>query len=203
MYEKESLTYRGMTISVVYDECPDSPATWDNPDCFLCSDYRDLEVNSESISPDECRRAIQGGKYFLNGFYIFPVCIYDHSGLALCLGEHHDWDYSNGWAFVCVRRRKKWSWEKAKAAKIAQGVLDEWNLYLSGQVFCVRAVDKDGDVIDSCCGYYGEEGIKDGVAEAKSIIDYRLKCQLKSHIAKRKAQIQSRVPVIYRAAFSL
>lgn len=200
MYEKEHHYYKGMTITVYYDENAESPANWDNPECFLCSDYRDLNVDEESISADECREAIYKGKYFLNGFYIFPVSIYDHSGLALHLGEAHGWDYSNGWAFVCVRRKKGW-WTRAKAREIAKDVLDEWNTYLSGNVYEVVIEDSEGQPIDACGGYYGAEGLKDAVLDAKSIIDDEIKKRLDSHLAIRKAQIKGHAPLYARAAF--
>ncbi len=213
MYEKETIDYKGMLISIFYDESADSPADWDNPDCFLCSDYRHLDVDSESISAEECRNAISENKWFLNGFYIFPVCIYDHSGIALHLGTSRGWDYSNGYAFVCVKRTKGWSWAKSKAKKIASSVIDEWNMYLSGDVYGFIAQDEDENQIDSCWGFYGDEGLEDAIQQAKDAIDNKLeqrheeeikeyKTALKEHLAKRKAQIRARTPFLYRTAFA-
>ncbi len=198
MYEKESIDYKGMSVKIYYDEDYETPAQWGNPDSFLCSDYRGLRVNSESVSAEECREAIGAGRYFLNGFYIFPVCIYDHSGIALSLGECHGWDYSNGWAFVCVRREKGRSWSKSKAAEIAAGVVDGWNDALSGNVYGFVIEDGNGERIDSCWGFYGDSGIKEAICRAKSVIDY----ELKEWIRKRKAQIRARAPLYARAAYA-
>lgn len=202
MYEKERIDYKGMSIKIYYDEDYETPAQWDNPDAFLCSDYRGLRVNSGSISAEECRQAIASGKYFLNGFYIFPVCVYDHSGIALSLGARRGWDYSNGWSFVCVRRYKGWSWSKSKAEKIAEDWVDTWNMCLSGEVYGFEAEDANGGLIDSCWGFYGDSGIEDAICQAKDAIDCELKKRMDEHIAKRKAQIRAHAPLYARAAYT-
>jgi len=197
MYEKENIDYKGMSIKIYFDESAESPASWGNPDAFLCSDYRDLRVNSESISASDCRDAIEAGRWSLNGFHIFPVCIYDHSGIALSLGVAHGWDFSNGWAFACVKHD-----DVSRAKQIAEGVLDEWNMYLSGDVYGFVAENEAGEMIESCWGFYGGSGIKDAISEAKSAINCELEERLKRHLAKRKAEIRSHAPLYARTAYA-
>ncbi len=208
----KSLKYKGLSIIIHRDEDAESPAEWDNKECFLCSDYRFLNVDSESISAEQCRDAISKNKWFLNGFYIFPVSIYDHSGIALHLGSCHGWDYSNKRAFVCVKRQKGWSWSKSKAEKIAKSVLDEWNMYLRDEVYNYLIKDENGDTIGTCCGFYGDDGIEEAIDDAKGIIDAEIEDrerkkheayleQLQKHVAKRKMQILHHVPLYARTAF--
>lgn len=197
MYEKENINYRGMSIKIYFDESAESPASWDNPDAFLCSDYRDLRVNSESIFAADCRDAINADEWTLNGFHIFPVCIYDHSGIALVLGVMHGRNFSNGRAFVCVKHN-----DASSAERIAKGVVEEWNMYLSGHVYGFVAEDEDGEMIESCWGFYGDSGIEQAISEAKSAIDCELEERLKRHIAKRKAEIRSRAPLYARTAYA-
>ena len=203
-----------MSIKICYDEDAESPANWDNPDCFLCADYRCLNVDSESISAEDCRNAIEEtNRWFLNGFYIFPVSIYDHSGICIHLGTTRGWDYSNGYAFICVKRRKGWSWAKSKAEKIAESVVSEWNMYLEGEVYGYVAEDEDGEHIDSCWGFYGDDGLEDAIQQAKNAIDCELKdrrekamvaykAALTNHINKRKEQIKHSAPLYARTAFA-
>jgi len=209
----ETIDYQGMKINIFYDEDYDMPNAWDNPDAFLCSDYRGLHVDSESISASECRDAANEGKWFLNGFYIFPVSIYDHSGISLSLGSSRGWDYTNGHAFVCVRRTKGWSWAKAKAEKIADGVIDEWNCALEGDVYGFVAEDAEGNEIESCWGFYGTEGREEAVSEAKDAIVSELEertrianeefaAALHQHLHARKAQIRAHAPLYARTAFA-
>ena len=64
------------------------------------------------------------------------------------------------------------------------------------------AEDADGNFVGSCCGFYGEEGLKDAIAYAKDDIDCELRSKLKSHLSKRKAQIKSHTPFYARTAFA-
>lgn len=197
MYEKENIDYKGMSIKIYFDSDAESPAFWGNPDAFLCSDYRDLRVSSRNISAADCRDAIKSGRWSLNGFHIFPVCIYDHSGIALNLGVTHGWDFSNGWAFVCVRDD-----DMFLAEQIAKDVVKTWNMYLSGDVYGFVAEDEEGEMIESCWAFYGDSGIEEAISEAKSAIDHELENRLKRHLAKRKAEIRHGVPLYARTAYA-
>ena len=46
------------------------------------------------------------------------------------------------------------------AEKRARAELETFGSYLSGENYGFT-IEKDGEAIDSCWGYYGEEGIKD------------------------------------------
>lgn len=210
---EREIDYKGMSIKIYYDSDADSPASWGNEDYFLCADYRHLYLKDTPLSADECRNAMLDNKAFLKGYYIFPVSIYDHSGIALSLGTSHGWDYSNYCAFLCVKRMKGWSWAKRQAEKRASNLVDTWNEYLSGEVYGFVSEDEDGEQIDSCWGFYGEDGIKEAIAEAKDVIDYEIEkrakaereafiASLANHIAKRKAQIKSHAPFYARTAFA-
>lgn len=210
---EREIDYKGMSIKIYYDTDADSPASWGNEDYFLCADYRHLYLKDTPITAEDCRNALNDGKSFLNGYYIFPVSIYDHSGIALSLGTSHGWDYSNGSAFLCVKRMKGWSWAKSKAEERAENLVETWNEYLSGEVYGFVSEDEDGEMIDSCWGFYGDEGIKEAIEEAKSVIDCELEKRAKAereafiaslarHLAKRKAQIKSHAPFYARTAFA-
>lgn len=202
MYEKENIDYKGMSVKIYYDTDAESPASWESDDVFLCSDYRRLNVGSKILSPDDCRIALSGGKSFANGYYIFPVCIYEHGGIALSLGTCRGWDYSNGCAFICVKRMKGWSWRKSAAFARACGELETWNEYLSGEVYGFEVEDENGGVIDSCWGYYGDFGIECAIREGKRAIDAEIKERLRMHLARRKTEIRNHVPLYARAAYA-
>lgn len=210
---EREIDYKGMSIKIYYDTDADSPASWGNEDYFLCADYRHLYLKDTPITAEDCRNALNDGKSFLNGYYIFPVSIYDHSGIALSLGSSRGWDYSNGSAFLCVKRMKGWSWAKSKAEERAENLVETWNEYLSGEIYGFVSEDEDGEMIDSCWGFYGDDGIKEAIVEAKDVIDYELekrnkariaafKAALSKHIAKRKGQILAHTPLVYRTAFA-
>lgn len=197
----EVFEYRGIKINIEYDPSPCSPEEDDCDDCFLIGDARCLNVKSSSLDIDHVRDVIEENKrMFVDGYWIFPVSIYEHGGVALSLGEVHGWDYSNGWAFVAVKRQAKWSWQKEEALKIAEEVIDEWNQYLSGDVYGYK-IEDIYIIGDSCWGYYGEDSIPDMIAEAEGCIDYYFEKQLKQHIQKQKQLIKHRTPLYVRQTY--
>ncbi len=202
MYEKENIDYKGMSVKIYYDEDAESPASWESEDVFLCSDYRELNVGSKILSPDDCREAISAGRSFANGYHVFPVRIYEHGGIVLSLGTCRGWDYSNGWAFICVKRMRGWSWRKSAAVARAYGLLQEWNEYLSGEVYGFQAEDENGRVIDSCWGYHGDPVVEDAISEGKRAIDAEIEARLRRHLARRKTEIRNHVPLYARAAYA-
>ncbi len=79
-----------------------------------------------------------------------------------------------------------------------QQEIDVYNEFLSGQVYGYYIMG-----IDSCTGYYGEEGIKTMTQEAKDSIDYHIKEQQKKHCAKLKSLIKGKVPLDYRQPLTI
>jgi hypothetical protein len=52
------------------------------------------------------------------------------------------------------------------------GLLRDWNNYLSGNVYGFEILYKDGESLESCWGYYGDYDAKDGVLdEARDCVD--------------------------------
>jgi hypothetical protein len=81
------------------------------------------------------------------------------------------WDTSFK-GFCLVDREKGWTWRREKAIKVAQSIVDEWNDYLSGNVWGYN-IEETGD---SCWGFYGDYNAEDGcLDQAKSCVDYYIK----------------------------
>lgn len=207
-----SLEYRSIKFEVFYDENSDTPDCWGNDDCFVVGDYRNgFKTAKQELDIDYIRRSIEETKrMFVDGYWIFPVSIYDHSGIALSLNSSFvedcgNWDTSHGFAFACVKRQKGWSYTRNKAIEIAEECIKEWNDYLSGEVFGFY-IDF-GETCDSCGGYPGDDGKECCISEAESIIDGYIERteaeQLKRHIAKRKSQIKGHAPLSVRKDFKL
>lgn len=205
------LEYRGVKFTVKYDQDAETPDIWENDDCFIVADYRDFTTVKQALDIDYIRRSIEETKrMFVDGYWIFPVSIYDHSGIALSLNSSFvedcgNWDTSHGFAFACVKRQKGWSYTRNKAIEIAEECIKEWNDYLSGEVFGFY-IDF-GETCDSCGGYPGDDGKECCISEAESIIDGYIERteeeQLKRHIAKRKSQIKGHAPLSVRKDFKL
>lgn len=96
-------------------------------------------------------------------YHIFPLSAYIHSGVLLSMRssfpcDPQGWDTST--CGVVMASKKEWRMKKS-AMKAAQSKVEEWNMYLSGDVWGViqEYFDKEKNQVDhdSCWGYYGYE----------------------------------------------
>lgn len=196
---KTTINYKGFTIEITPDEfCNDSPNDWGNTDSFLVYDHRDFFVQRKGFDPDDIYSVMQEDKKTFEGYWFFPVYAYIHSGVALSLGRNSypfndRWDVSfKGFALV---KREKTTWSVDKAYIRAGHTIDTWNDYLSGNVWNYMTLDKDGNTIDSCCGYYGDPEKSGCIEDAKSSIDYEIKKRNTEKVTKVKTWIKNHVPI--------
>lgn len=194
----ETIKYKGFDINIVPDEFCDSPDNWSNDDYFLVYDHRDFYVKKDGFNPDDIFETMQTGKKTYAGYFYFPVYAYIHSGICLQLKRwfsglsqgHNSFDVSfKGFALI---KKTKGSYTMEKAYKIAQSVIDEWNDYLSGNVYGFE-ICRD-ECIHSIYGFYGDYEKSGIIDEAKSIIDYELNKNLQNQIKQLKIWIKNHVP---------
>lgn len=150
----------GLFLEMVQMENAESPETWGN-DLFLVYDHRQLRVMKEGFEPIDIFEYLEHNKNLdseeiddrYDDYFIFPVDAYIHSGIHLSLGStvnypDRRWDVSTT-GYVLVKKDSfdypKWR-EKYHAGKsdeevakvLAQGSLNTWNKYLSGDVWGMR-----------------------------------------------------------------
>jgi len=109
--------------------------------CFCCEKTR---AKAKELRPE-----------VFKDFHVFPLSAYIHSGVALYMGNHKvcPWDSCQVGAVLVAKSEFK---NKAKAEKVASGLVEIWNDYLSGNVYRYVIVDDNEDEVDSCWGYYGD-----------------------------------------------
>ena len=181
---KEIIMYRDQEITIFPDENPEKPDLW-NDESFLVYDHRDLCIERKDFDPTEIFEHIESTKkWFYNGFYVFPVYAYIHSGIVLSVGSHNfpdaRWDVFRGF---CLVQRMKGMWERKKCFLIAESIIEEWNMYLSDDVWGYDSA------FGGCCGYYGDAGKEQMILEAKAEIDYVL-TQRQMEIDKLQLKLQ-------------
>ena len=129
---------------------------------------------------------------------------YEHSGLTIsCDGGYpynDPWD-SGLFGIIAVSKadaikeygKKICTKEvREKALNCLRGEVKTLDMYYTGDVYGFQLEDPDGDVVDSCWGYFGSEYVKEVIEEAKSIADNFIAKAEKLHeerIAKVKANI--------------
>jgi len=197
----ETIEYKGYEIETFYDQDAMSPNEWDNEDVFIVHDHRQFDVRREGFNPNNLFENMQENKKLYDGYWIFPLYAYIHSGVSLSLGRNaypfnDRWDVSFS-GFVLVKRQKNWSWKEDQAYKIAESKVDLWNLYLSEQVYGYTSE------VGGCWGFYGDEGEKQMIEEAKNEIDYEIKKKQTNHFNKLKVLIRNKVPYENRPILEL
>lgn len=190
---ENEIKYKGYKIKIEPDVCAKSPEEWRDDGLFLVGYHCDFWVEGPRVYhklPEGVKRDKDDKGHLLftkeevielfnNGmkhkyYYVFGLEAYIHSGVCLALSHEgnfpdRQWDVSQlGAVFVSKKEFKR----KDKARKAALALLEEWNQYLSGDVWGYVAEDAEGRHIDSCWGFYGDEGRKDAEQQARDSIDY-------------------------------
>lgn len=106
-----------------------------------------------------------------HGVIMLPLWLYDHSGISMSTGpfigraQHAEWD-SGRVGFIYVTKdavRKEFGWKKLTKARIRQiekyleGEVETYDQYLQGDVYEYAITDDEGNCLDSCGGFYGDE----------------------------------------------
>ena len=184
------IKYKGKEIKIYQDDSCDSPDDWGDENVFLVGYHRDFEVRRDNIISKDKAIEIFGRKDW-NGYWIFGLEAYIHSGVVLALsyeGNYPDrrWDVSQlGLAFVSKKETRL----RKTAKERAENLVQIWDQYLSGDVY---GYDTDRD---SCWGYYGME---DCIEEAKFVVDYQTQQEIKGHTKLLKKYIKNKVPIMHR-----
>lgn len=195
---EDTILYRGYTINITRDDDATKPDEWDS-DAFIVYDHRDFYVKVDGFEPDDIFQHMQETKKKLyDGHWYFPVFAYIHSGVMLSLGKGSypftcPWDTSFK-GFALVKRIKGWSWTEEQAREKAQYPVDNWNDYLSGNVYGYEIVETD----DSCWGFYGDPDKSGIIEEAKASVDSSIRQASLKHFEQLKTWIRNKVPFMYR-----
>jgi hypothetical protein len=165
-------------LRVVQDSCYDSPRYWDNLGTMICfhkrydlgdkhnysvDDYNSWEELSKAIIKEEGKGAI-----------ILPLYLYDHSGISISTGAFScRWD--SGQVGFIIADRKKVLQEfggkiltkklKDQVTKILENEVQTYSQYLEGDVYGFIIEDEEGEQLDSCFGFYGNDFAINGMLD--------------------------------------
>lgn len=169
----------GCTIKIFRDEDAQSPQESGDDSLFLVGFHRDFYVlppgvkrgsgrNDEAIFEDEREKRAKT-------HWIFGLEAYIHGGVSLSLSNQGNfpdrrWDVSQlGAVFV----QKKYWRLRAKAEAAARSLINQWNNYLSGNVYGYQIEGLPSGEIDSCSGFYGDYDAKlyGALPEARALVN--------------------------------
>ena len=166
---------------LVLDTDAESPNADEDDNLFLVHYHRDFDVRrKEIITEDDPREWYQGKKIPQEKkYWIFPVEAYIHSGVALTLNTfrgrlpqgHYEFDVSHVGLVLASKDEFK---TREQAIKCAGGLVDNWNTYLSGNVYgIVREVydnSKNKIDYDAVWGYYGSKSAMDALKKFGGVL---------------------------------
>lgn len=211
----KKISYKGMTIEIYHDENAESPDDCGNEDCFIIYSHRSFSVQVDGFDDEEINECWlkkenykhskfnnTTKKYEHSTYRIYPLFAYIHSGVALSIKRDYypftcNWDTSMS-GFVLVKIQKAWTFRKSQSLKVAQSVVNEWNHYLSGEVYGYITKDKNNNDIDSCWGFYGDYDKSGIIDEAESVIDFEVNKIKKQWFKYLKVFIKHSVPLAVR-----
>jgi hypothetical protein len=104
----------------------------------------------------------------------FELDVRNYGGghVQMSLGDIYDGDHTDRWGrrtdgpdgFVMIKREAGVDPKQA-----AEGIVDTWNQYLEGDIWYFEVTDENGEMIESCGGYYGFDDCK---AEARATAEH-------------------------------
>lgn len=183
-----------LTIKIVQDEYPLSPSEDGDENLFLVYEHRSFSVDRKHFNPREIYEKISSTKKVeYADFFVFTVFAYIHSGVALSLSRegypfNDQWDVSSTGFILASKKEFK---KREKAYKAAEGLIEYWNNYLSGNVYGYEIVNEEGEVYESCYGYFGDEdesGVKEDAQSALTRLQEEQKEQFELEMESSQPQ---------------
>ena len=149
-----------MKLIIKPDEHAESPTEWADLNLFLIANHRQFYVQVPGQKGTlDVQAEIDARDSGTATHHVFMLEAYIHSGVRLALRNEgnfcdRQWDVSLvGAVFASVA---EWP-EHDAARKAVLQLIATWNQYLSGDVWGCVIEDDNGNVIDSCWGFYGHE----------------------------------------------
>ena len=171
----ETIEYRGYNINVYSDESPESPREWDNLGTMVCFHNRYNLGDKHNMDIEELKELAQR-----KCVIALPLYLYDHSGLTMRTTPFScPWDSGQvGYIYVTKEKVLKEFNRKRVNKPLRQRVeallkceIETYDLYLTGQVYGFSTETPQGDCLDSCYGFYGDDEQRNMIEEAKKGID--------------------------------
>ena len=170
--------HRGLTIEILFDTEPVSPKEFD----LLGTIYSNRSnYNLMGHNLDELFYENDEGDEMLDPDYVFlPIYSYEHGGISLSTkrdGQYFDTFDSGIFGLIATPKWKvkreygELSNETVKQCKDALSrEIELWNDYLQGNIFAYNVKNSEGEIIESCYGFYG--GAEVAMQEAENVADF-------------------------------
>ncbi len=93
---------------------------------------------------------------------IYPICKYEHGSVTYRIGSMHGFDYSNNGFYIITNKSQKLvGTSKKDFERVITEDLELYTRWANGEIYSFVLFDKDGEVEDSCSGFYSIEDIRE------------------------------------------
>ena len=156
-----------LTLTVERDEDPMSPREWYNLGIMLCS-HRRYALGDEQFdagmyeSWEDVRKELLELDEDDEVSVVLPLYLMDHSGISISVGDFNDpWDSGQvGFIYTTKEKVKEMGLSPDDTEELERQLraeVEEYDKYLQGDVWSFLVKDDEGNVLESCGGFYSEE----------------------------------------------
>ena len=177
MDEPHHIFKDGTKLMITHDYMAESPREWDNLGTMVCfhgrynlgdkheynaGDFSSMEEIEDQIRKDN------------DALIVLPLYLYDHSGITInTTGFSCQWDSGQvGFIYISKEKaRKEYSVKrisKLLKKRIEGYLVSEVKIYdqfICGDIWGYQFIDTNGDEIDSCWGFYGDDPETNGMMD--------------------------------------
>jgi len=167
----------GTKLMIVHDDIGDSPREWDNLGTMVCfhkkyrlgdeHEYKAGDFNSAEEIEDQIYKDH-------DALIVLPLYLYDHGGITMnTTGFSCIWD-SMPVGFIYISKAKaRAEYSVKRISKILKKRIEQYlvsevsiyDMYLMGEVYGCQLIDTDGEQMDACYGFYGNDPVKNGMMD--------------------------------------
>lgn len=164
-------TINGLTVTIMQDQDAEMPFC----DGILiyyrkASRYTLGTTRATDSELQKLESSVSNGK-----LYGLPVYAYIHSGISLSTSPFScPWD--SGQSGIAVAAKSEFK-DEAEAHECIRSFINEFNQFMSGDVWGYTIEDEEGNHLDSCWGFYGIEYCKEQATEAAQSIAKNLQSE--------------------------
>ena len=169
-------------MTIQYDSDSESPRLWDNLGLFLTkeSNYYSpdgkenqlydimIEAREEADSSEDHMELIkrEAKNQGIKVLHIVPVNRYEHGNVIYRQGIGGGFDCSNcGFYIITEESQKNVGTKKTDWSKSIDSELETYTKWVNGDVYSFVLLDENGEDVDSCCGFYDIEDIREYLPE--------------------------------------
>jgi len=164
---------RPYKLTIAHDPDPNDPRSWDNAATMWCSHNR-YNLGDEQVDTgkyDSWDEALTD----IHHVVALPLYLYDHSGITISTAPFScRWDSGQvGWITMTKEQvlstfggKRVTQTKKERALDLMRSEVKTYDCYITGDVYYYTITDADGEIVESCGGYYGREYAEQDGAEA-------------------------------------